>query len=274
MMAEGARDGRFLCHPAWQTSWEGTPLTPDMNAEAFAALAEELHEGETVGETAAQVVEFACEQLDADHAGITMLHRRGRLETVAPTDPVVREIDRLQHELREGCCVDSAWQGETLKCESLATDPRWPTWGPRAAALGVASALSVELTTNEGNRRVGALNLYWAEGRTFTRDDVAFAHIFGRHAALALSSSMTRHNLHVALDSRKRIGMAQGILMERFGLGPDQAFQLLRRYSQDHNEKLRDVADNLITRGELPAYPVRPTTTSAPTTVKDPAPPG
>ena len=50
----------------------------------------------------------------------------------------------------------------------------------------------------------------------------------------------------------RRIGQAQGILMERHGLDGDRAFEVLRRYSQDHNIKLRDVATHLSETRQLP----------------------
>ncbi|MGC4939879.1 ANTAR domain-containing protein [Kribbella sp. DT2] len=41
--------------------------------------------------------------------------------------------------------------------------------------------------------------------------------------------------------------------MERFDLTGDQAFAVLRRYSQDTNTKLRDVAQHLIDTRKLPS---------------------
>lgn len=228
-------------------------MSSELNPEGLAALVAEIHAQPSVIETADQVVEFACEQLDADHGGITMIKRDGRLETVSPTDSRVEQLDQMQYDLQQGCCVEAAWNDHMLKAESLATDPRWPDWGPKAASLGIESVLAVELSTVD-RRTVGALNLYWSSRREFTDDDVAFAQIFGRHAALALSASITNENLHVALDSRKRIGIAQGILMERYGLGTEQAFHVLRRFSQDQNRKLREIADELIATRELPPY--------------------
>ena len=72
---------------------------------------------------------------------------------------------------------------------------------------------------------------------------------------LALTGSVDKAGLGMALDSRKRIGQAQGILMERYGLDEARAFEVLRRYSQDHNIKLRYVAEHLITAGQLPTPP-------------------
>lgn len=53
-------------------------------------------------------------------------------------------------------------------------------------------------------------------------------------------------NLRVALDSRHTIGLAQGLLMARYGLTTSQSFALLRRYSQDGNVKLRRLADDVV----------------------------
>jgi AmiR/NasT family two-component response regulator len=55
------------------------------------------------------------------------------------------------------------------------------------------------------------------------------------------------------VDARKLVGQAMGILMERFDLDGDQAFAVLRRYSQDTNTKLRDVAQQLIDTRKLPS---------------------
>jgi AmiR/NasT family two-component response regulator len=55
-----------------------------------------------------------------------------------------------------------------------------------------------------------------------------------------------------AVDARKLVGQAMGILMERFDMNGDQAFAVLRRYSQDTNTKLRDVAQTLIDTRSLP----------------------
>ena len=56
------------------------------------------------------------------------------METVAPTAPVVEQIDQLQYEFKEGTCFEATWEGETMRAPDLASDPRWPNWGPHAVA--------------------------------------------------------------------------------------------------------------------------------------------
>jgi AmiR/NasT family two-component response regulator len=63
-------------------------------------------------------------------------------------------------------------------------------------------------------------------------------------------------HLQKAIESRDVIGQAKGIIMARRGVSADEAFDLLRRTSQDLNVKLADLARTLSARHEeidLPA---------------------
>lgn len=228
-------------------------MTRDLDAMEFARIAEALQAAPTPTQTAKQIVDYLRDQLDADHAGITLIRGRGRLETVAATDSVVERADALQFELDEGPCQDSSWHHGTLVVNDLAADERWPQWAPKIANLGISSALAAELTT-ANDERIGAISVYWSKHRIALADDIAFVNIFTRHAALALSGAMNEAGLSVALDTRKLIGQAQGILMERYGLDEARAFAVLRRYSQDRNLKLRRVAEYLVSTRKLPMH--------------------
>lgn len=56
-------------------------------------------------------------------------------------------------------------------------------------------------------------------------------------------------NLEQALTTRGEIGRAQGILIERHHLSADQAFDRLRVTSSYTNQKLRDIAADLVATG-------------------------
>ena len=102
----------------------------------------------------------------------------------------------------------------------------------------------VRLHTPE--RTIGTLDLYDSRPHHFSTDDLAVAHVLARHTAIALTRVQDVQNFSIAIDSRKLIGQAQGILMERYDLDPDRAFEVLRRYSQDANVKLRIVAQTIV----------------------------
>ncbi|GAB3493204.1 GAF and ANTAR domain-containing protein [Flexivirga lutea] len=198
-------------------------LVPDGAAGAridpreFAELAASLGAAQTTEQTADQVVGHALGALGAHHGGLTLIRGRDRLETIAPSSPLVTRADELQRDLRDGPSYDGDWHGTTLASQDLRVEVRWPQWAPAAAQLGIGALLAAELGDTDG-RRLGALNLYWCEPVVFTSDDLAYAAIFATHAAVALVTSLAETHLSTALDTRKVIGQAQGILMERHSL--------------------------------------------------------
>jgi GAF domain-containing protein len=226
-------------------------------ADVFARLALELHRGSGVEETIDAVLQFSLLAVGCSHAGVMLARRGGRLEPAASTAPVVGRIDQLQLEYGEGPALTSMADRNDvgLLVKDLALDERWPVWGPAAAALGLRSALALRLHT--GGATMGVLELFHPEPDAFGADEDALAHILARHASVAVATARHEASLWQAVDARKLVGQAQGILMERFAMDADQAFAVLRRYSQDYNIKLRDVADRLINTRNLPDRPKR-----------------
>jgi hypothetical protein len=58
-------------------------------------------------------------------------------------------------------------------------------------------------------------------------------------------------HLEVALGTNRRIGIAVGILMCRLRVTEDRALAVLSKHSQDHNVKVRDLAEEVIYTGRL-----------------------
>ncbi|VXB32478.1 GAF and ANTAR domain-containing protein [Aeromicrobium sp. 9AM] len=224
---------------------------PIDDPEVFASLAESLAEADGVPETIEQIVAYAVEAIDTAYGGITLIEPGGRFTTVGATHGSVAEADHIQYELGEGPCVDAAAESKIVVSSYIATDERWPQWGPKASGLGFNSVISAELHAR--GRRIGALNLYGASEATFTPEDIALAALFARQGALALGYARTEEGLREALETRTVIGQAQGLLMERFGIDADRAFSTLRRYSQHHNIKLKALCHQLVETRALPA---------------------
>jgi GAF domain-containing protein len=214
---------------------------------AFASIAQQLLAFTSERPTVRRVVELAVETVSGcDYAGVSLRHANGRVDTPACTDDAVAKADELQYELQEGPCLDAIRADELYVVHDLATDDRWPHWGPQAASLGFASIVSVRLSTPHGV--VGALNLYSGLTRAYDDDAVQVAYVYASHAANALWATQEVEGLRTAMRSRHLIGMAQGVLMERHGLDEDAAFEVLRRYSQIHNVKLREVAAQVLAK--------------------------
>lgn len=96
---------------------------------------------------------------------------------------------------------------------------------------------------------LGALNLLSPERDAFSDASEHVGLLFASHAAVAMAGAQQLEQLRQAVGTRDRIG--QGILMERFKLTDDQAFRLLVQASQRCHRKLSEIADELVTSGQL-----------------------
>jgi GAF domain-containing protein len=219
-------------------------------ARVLASAALRLAEAPNLAETERRVVEQAVRLVGGDHAGLFTLRGRRGVELSTATDPLVDELLGTGH-------TDSGPELSVLSGEDLhvvadtGLDRRWPEWSARASASGFRSALVVRVGTL--GQVHGPLVLLAAEPGAFGAPGTADrARLLAAHAGAALAAAQQQENLWQAVDARKLIGQAQGMLMERFGLDTDQAFAVLLRYSQDRNLKLRTVAEQLIVDRELP----------------------
>lgn len=227
-------------------------------AEQVKGAATAWHQESDAPDAAASIVASMVELVPGTTYASLTVRQPGDYRTLGSTSPVAAALDEAQYELGEGPCVDAAdGAGVTggspwLRSGDVGADHRWPAWGPRAAEAGVNSVLAVRLLA--GDEAVGALNLYGESRGLFTdHDDIDFAVVLATHAALALASVTLVSGLRTAVGSRHVIGIAQGILMERFALEQDASFALLRRLSSTANTKLRVIAEQLVATRELPA---------------------
>ncbi|MFL6089144.1 MAG: GAF and ANTAR domain-containing protein [Aeromicrobium sp.] len=219
---------------------------------AFAELALDLHEAEGAEATIDQIIEYSRDALRSDEAGVLLIHARRRVEVVSSTSADVTQAHLLQVELDEGPCLDASEDPtRVFRIDDARTDRRWPRWGKEVAALGYSSILAAPLATR--TRRYGSINMYSHEPNAFDEADEDVAMILARHASVALAASHNIDGLRESVDGRKLIGIATGIVMARYSLDDHTAFEVLRRYSQAENLKLRTVAERIVAERGLPA---------------------
>jgi hypothetical protein len=160
-------------------------------------------------------------------------------------------MDADQYATGEGPCVDASLKGHWFHVESLDSELRWPAFTPRARQLGINAILSTPLLARD--QPVGALNIYSRTRAAFTTKDQELAAVFAAEASAILTDSgvglpdsdmATR--LQQALKTRELIAMAQGVVMERDGVGQNDAFTILRRASQVSDRPLRERAETVV----------------------------
>lgn len=198
------------------------------------------------------VVQMAVETVPhADSAALTIAVKGQGPETQAATSALIRRVDEIQLESGEGPCISAIFEEELISVPNLETETRWSGWAGRVLReANVGSMLCFRLYTT--GTRVGALNLFATAPHAFGGEDVEAGTLVAVHAAIAIATAQRLEHAEIGLDSRSTIGQAQGILMERFGLDPARAFDVLRRISSHSNRKIYDLASELVRTREVP----------------------
>ena len=227
--------------------------------EDSAAFARNVAEGEGEAGRLALGVALVVEMVEGcDHAAITRVGHHG-FETAAASSEKARLGDQLQYDLAEGPCIDTVRSHQTVISNEISTDPRWPRWGPAVAdRYGVGSMISLLLYTH--GDAYGALNLYADRTQAYGSEDLVVATTLAAHLAVAVAGGRENDHRAIGLVNRTVIGQAEGILMERYKITADEAFERLRQASVTTGRRLVRIAEELNRTGHWspPPGPVIP----------------
>ena len=209
-------------------------------AEELAATVSPVDLDHTLGRITSAAVEALP---DVDYASITIQRADGSLETVAPTDPLVCEIDAAQYELKEGPCYEAATTTTYVSAPDLASDDRYPRYAQTALAAGVKSQAGIRIFSTDESH--AALNLYSRRSGSFS-DFESLAALFAQQSARVIEYAREIQSLQQAAETRELVGRAVGVAMERYGLSEPRAFALLARLAHRHDIELTVVAESIV----------------------------
>ncbi len=223
----------------------GAPSTGAGRVDALARLLRTLDDLTALNERSAAIADFAVTALGADLAGVSLRPSRGTTSRLATSHAELTRLDSIDGEEGRAPGPGAAQQEqEAVSITDTRSDKRWPEWSAVAAREGVLAVCLVPLTRL--GRRVVTLELYSRTAGAFDDDVLAGLRATATIIGVAVGQMERTLNLEKALGTRDLIGQAQGMLMERYGLGSDQAMELMRRISQDSHEKIQQIARQLV----------------------------
>lgn len=240
-------------HPASPASEPGAAMPPSTSSalvpdeDRLEDLVVQLHEAPDTQQTVDRFLSFAVDFLACDHATVA-LKSRADIKPAAATDDASHAALAAQLQLGDGPCVSAIRTGLSVLVPDTAAETRWPEWTRQVTTRG-RSTFSIPLTV--AGSTLGALNLTGEHPHTFDANDIRAARL-ATYGAVAIASAQQHESLLQAIEAGKRTSQAIGILRERFTIDEVRAFEILKRYSQDNNTKLRNVAQHLLDTGQLP----------------------
>lgn len=179
-----------------------------------------------------------------------MIDEDDHYRSAAATSALAEELSHVQQECRQGPCIDAA-VGETMVLSrDLREETRWSDYRAKALAAGVVGVLSFQLYTHQARPACrAALNLFSSDTSAFGPEDQSVAAMLATHAALAFIAHDREERFLSALANRDGIAQAKGMLMERFKIDAVQAFELMRKLSQNTNTPIVSIAARIVAAG-------------------------
>jgi len=240
---------------AAKNSSSGEPTAAEP-ATVFSALAEIIYQGSEPSQIYAAICVAATLIVSGCDRASLMVRRNGRYVTVGATDSIARRIDDMERAAADGPCVD-AIEEETPQIEpDLTTPNQWPQLAARIVAeTPVRGAMGFRILVDK--RKTGALNLFSDRAGVFNTESAGQAILLASFASVAINAVVQGEDvstLRRGLLSNREIGKAVGMLMLLYGVDEQEAFNILRRYSQDLNIKLADVARTVIESRGKPTF--------------------
>lgn len=231
-----------------------TTVSAQRLARIFVEIADTLVDEFDLIEFLQLLASRTADLLDASPVGLLLADQQGRLEFMAASQESVKMLELFQVQNQEGPCLEAFRTGTPVVNADLehATD-RWPRFAPRAVAAGFRSVHAFPLRLRA--ECIGAMNVFSANiGGRLAETDVEIVQALADVASIGLlqERAITRgelltEQLQGALNSRIIIEQAKGAIAQARGITVDDAFTLIRAYSRNHNRRLGEVAQKIIT---------------------------
>jgi GAF domain-containing protein len=229
---------------------------PDRFDGLTAALDEVLDPTLDVLDAMDQVIEMCVRCTSATEAGIVLADHTGTLHVIASTSERSSDAEEAQLGTNEGSCLDCYRTGNTVDVPDIATHAsEWPTFVATMHDRGLVGTFAEPIRLRTAT--IGSLCVFAAHDQGHDDQDVAIIQLLADTASAALVRQRHQGRLQTldeqvrdALDARVTVERAKGALAHRRNIEVDHAFQLLRASARAASRGLRELADDVIRRGE------------------------
>jgi signal transduction protein with GAF and PtsI domain len=117
---------------------------------------------------------------------------------------------------------------------------------------GVVSMIAVPMMIKD--RVIGVINSYVQKEHTFSKEEIGILQAIANQAAVAIENTRLDQEIlsaKEALETRKLVERAKGVLMKELGIGEDDAYKKIHKKSMDIRKSMREVAEAIIMAADI-----------------------
>lgn len=198
------------------------------------------------------IVVVTAEMLNSKICSIMLLDERGKELAIKATQSLSEEYKR-----KPNIKVEQSLSGQVVRTKKplIVFDVRLEeryAYRDLAIKEGLSSMLSVPMAVKD--KVIGIINVYTQDPYEFSQEEVNVLQMVANQAAIAVENTkLMEETLKAkeALETRKLVERAKGVLMRMQGLGEEAAHKLIHKKSMDSCKTMKDVAESIMLMDEF-----------------------
>jgi signal transduction protein with GAF and PtsI domain len=226
--------------------------TKARQVETLSQVSATITSGRLLEEILHLLVTMTAEMMGSAICSIMLLDP-GREELRIAATQSLSEVYRSKPNLKLGQSISGRALKERrpIAVLDVTKDPGY-TYPDLARKEGLCSLLSVPMLVKD--KPIGVINSYTAHEHSFTAEERKVLQAVANQAAIAIENTSLMEKsfeMQEALEVRKTVERAKGLLMRSKHISEEEAFRLMQRQSMDTRRSMRDIAEALLLAGEL-----------------------
>jgi signal transduction protein with GAF and PtsI domain len=198
------------------------------------------------------IVVVTAEMLNSKICSIMLLDSKGNELVMKATQSLSEDYKR-----KPNIKVATSMTGEVIRTKKPLTifDVRKESrYQLRDIAIkeNLTSLLSVPMIVKD--KAIGVINVYTKKPHDFSQEEINVLQMVANQAAVAVENTkLVEESIKAkeALETRKVIERAKGILMKLRGLDEESAYRLIHKKSMDSCKSMKEIAESIILMDEL-----------------------
>jgi GAF domain-containing protein len=220
--------------------------------EALARMSQSISQGAYLREILQLIVSMTAEMMGSKICSLMLLDAKGQELKIEATQSLSEEYRSKPPIKVVGSVSGRAIQEKKpIVVLDVTQDPQY-TYPQIARRENLKSALIVPMFAKD--KPIGVLNCYTTEIHEFTDDEKQLLQAVANQAAIAIEHTRVMEKAleaQEALETRKLVERAKGILMRQQGLPEEAAFRLIQRQAMDRRKSMKEVAEAIVLSDEI-----------------------
>ena len=193
------------------------------------------------------IVTMTAKVMDSKICSVMLLDEKREELVIAATQSLSNEyVNKPNLKVGQSISGKVVLEKKPFNVPDVSKDPEY-MFPDLAKKEGIVSLLSVPMMIKD--QVVGVINSYTKKEHVFTKEEIDILRAVANQAAVAIENTNLSQEILAAkeaLESRKIVERAKGILMKELSLNEDEAYRKIHRKSMDTRKTMKEIAEAII----------------------------